>query len=108
LSVDPRPLALRPPRRPALRVPVVVHRAHQSVDPAELERDLDGLGPLDRRVAARLLPVHEPDLVRGLVVRLQPCFPFRSVARGDLGPTNAFSPVSARPISSFWIWLVPS
>src|SRR6267378_5886659 len=107
-SVHLRPLALRAPRRPALRVPVIVDGTHEAVDPPVLQRDLDRFRRRDRLLAARLLPVDEPDLRRRLVVRIEPPFPVSRVARGDLDHAKAFSPVSARPISSFWIWLVPS
>src|SRR5260221_5079545 len=106
--VHERPLALRAPRCPALRIAMFVDRPDHAVDPAVLEGDLDGLGPRDRRLAARLLPVYDPDLGLDLVVRVEPRCPLGRVTRGDLAHVKAFSPVSARPMSSFWIWLVPS
>src|SRR5207247_233154 len=72
LLVHLRPLALRSPGREPLPVALLVDAADHAVDPAVAEGHLDRLGPGDRRLTRRLLPVDEPDLARRRVVLVEP------------------------------------
>ena len=59
-------------RRIAVSVAVRPQRAKLAVDPAEAEGLLDGLCEGDARAMGTLLPVPDPQLRRGGMVRLEP------------------------------------
>lgn len=59
-------------RRIAVSVAVRPQRAKLAVDPAEAEGLLDGLCEGDARAMGALLPVPDPQLRRGGMVRLEP------------------------------------
>src|SRR5207244_11028442 len=71
-DVDLAPDAALAPRREADGVGVLAERFADAVDPAEAQRLVARLRPVDRRLAAALLPKADQQLRRGRVVRLQP------------------------------------
>jgi len=103
-----RPRALRFARREVERGALVVDRARLAVDPAEAERLLDRGVVVDARLPGRLLPGHEPDCRRRLVVALEPVTPVGAVLElHDLGvvahtdwlPSAAATPPRSSPLS---------
>src|SRR5688500_8158142 len=72
LEVDLTPHAARPPRGEADRVALRPERLAHPVDPPEAQRLVARLRPVDRRLAAVLLPEAHEQLVGRRVVLAQP------------------------------------
>src|SRR5581483_1009293 len=94
---DPRDVRGRPgafglSRREIERGALAVDRPGLAVDPAEAERLLDRRVVVDPRPRGHLLPRHEPDAVRTVVIRLEP--------RAPRGPVVELDPVGVAHVSS--------
>src|SRR5207245_2948095 len=96
LAIHRRQLAVRTPRREALRVAVLAERLVDAVDPAEAERLVDRVVVGDPRLAARLLRIDEPDLLLTLGVAGEPAPPLGAVANVESRPDLHRMPLTLR------------
>src|SRR5207237_9166298 len=72
LDTDLAPDAALTPRREADGVGVIAERFADAVDPAETQRLVPCLRPVDRRLAATLLPETDEQFGRGGVISVKP------------------------------------
>src|SRR6185369_14562248 len=72
LDVDLAPDAALAPRSEADGVGVIAERFADAVDPAEAQCLIARLGPVDRRFSAALLPEADEQLIRLLMIGLEP------------------------------------